>query len=189
MNYQHSPGRTNQKLQYARVQLETLHFLSSLKKRSSQKQAAQIPDFIESGLVLATCESVAQHLRGAWQALMVEIAVNYGIEEASFDHPQSLIDALIANGLSSIEADQMLALQNTTGGWVSDMLALAESTDRLTQLAPVWSPSYEDEGGELLDRVDCEVQANVEQQLAMLRGCLDAMEGLVENMRISAMEW
>jgi len=178
MTYQHSPGRTNQKLMFARLQLEAL-----LERDISYEDLAEV------ALVHATCEAVATHLKGAWLALLVEIGGLYGLQESEFDSPTALIEALAEREIVSPEAMRLANLETMANGWVSDMLSFARESDCVDSHIRLCDESNVVSEGNVIDVVDSVMVTVLDNRLAMLRGCLEALEGLVEALRTTMMEW
>lgn len=107
------PSRTNQKLYFARLQLDIL-----------AEALADSDAFDSESRALSAREAAIWHLHTGLAALFQELSKFYKVQPAAHS-AQALRDAMAARGASSPEAEIILGLSEDSSSWVSRLSALS----------------------------------------------------------------
>lgn len=128
-----NPGRTNQKLYFARLQLDVL------------EQALAAGGFDGEPKALSAREAVIFHLEGAYLSFIQELCRFYKLP-LSLDSSEALRLAMAAKGQISPEVVQLQQWETEAGSWLAGLHAAWEQIQRAAEAV---SAQPEDDADEL----------------------------------------
>ncbi len=186
-----NPGRTNQKLYFARLQQDLL------------QQALAEGRFDAEARALACREASIYHLHGAYVAFLQELCRFYKLP-LHIDSSEALRLAMAAKGQVSPEVTQLQQWESDSGSWLAQLLQALAAQQRAEE-AVVVKPAG-DEGEEQGDELESPVAAprllsgiNIvqtdvdlplsEPDLARLSHWHQALTQAIREFRREMMEW